>query len=341
MNIQPILFEQILRGDLQPWREANKHDEKFVPILGAIKQTEPEFQVLYTLEFYRYFNAKSRYYHKLITNEANNFCNQIIEQIGSDDDLRIIKYKLGEILKKKLPTLLRDTAKLIKANDYALIYINPHKSTFDSDTDHKSDAYVLQLLKVALVKVYLEIQEVFKEYATDFYMELEDLYLQYLNESIPEDSFLKTAPQVITIEPIKVVEKPNTSRKVSKSKAITFTYKQLATNPDALKNLLDSLKLNSLVDEKTTIYDLKKIFSGGENYNPIIWTGNVSDLYYFVVLIHNEFETVENVNPYHWQVTCNCFIKPDGSNFETTQLKSQKTPKQNAEMIKKVASQLN
>ncbi|MBN1117958.1 MAG: hypothetical protein JXA77_12170 [Bacteroidales bacterium] len=52
-----------------------------------------------------------------------------------------------------------------------------------------------------------------------------------------------------------------------------------------------------MVDEKTTIYDLKKIFSGGENCNPIIWTGNVSDLYYYLVQIHNEFETVENVNP--------------------------------------------
>ncbi|MBN1117961.1 MAG: hypothetical protein JXA77_12185 [Bacteroidales bacterium] len=38
-------------------REANKHDEKFVPILGAIKQTVPEFQVLYSIDFYRYFNV--------------------------------------------------------------------------------------------------------------------------------------------------------------------------------------------------------------------------------------------------------------------------------------------
>ncbi|NLF42707.1 MAG: hypothetical protein GX587_08430 [Bacteroidales bacterium] len=86
---------------------------------------------------------------------------------------------------------------------------------------------------------------------------------------------------------------------------------------------------------------MKKIFTDDKNFKPLVWTGNISDLYYFIILIHNEFQTVESIKPYHWQVTCNCFIKPDGTSFEPTQLKSQKLPKQNAEMIKKVSSLLN
>lgn len=341
MNNQPLTFEAILRGELQPWRESNKLDEKFAPVLNEIATITPDFKPLFEIDFYRYFNARTRYYHKLVINEANNYCNQIISQIGSDSDLRLIKYRLSDTLKKKLPTLLRDVAKLIIARNYDLSFINPHKSTFNTDTDHKTETFIIQLLKVALVKVYLEIQEVFKSHLNDSIMELEDLYLQFLSEPIPEHTFLKPVYQIIDNEPDVVKEAQIIIPKTGKSKAKSFIYKHLTKNSDAFKDLLDSLKLNNLVDKKTSIYDLKKIFSGEENFNPVTWTGNISDLYYFIVLLHNQNKTIENVNPYHWQITCNCFIKPDGSSFEVSNLKSQKKPKQNAEMIEKVASLLN
>src|ERR1035437_955511 len=98
---------------------------------------------------------------------------------------------LGDTLKKKLKTFLKDVGKLIKANDYKLKYINPYKSGFVVDTDHKADTYIIQLLKTAVIKVYLEIQEKFKSYLSDDYMEIEVLYLHYLSEPIPEQTFLK------------------------------------------------------------------------------------------------------------------------------------------------------
>lgn len=100
---------------------------------------------------------KKRSYHKLILHEVTDYCNRVIELIRGEDDLRVIRYLLSDTLMKKQRTLLRDVGKLIKANDYDLKYINPYKSDFDIDTDHKSDTYVIQLLKTALIYFYLEV----------------------------------------------------------------------------------------------------------------------------------------------------------------------------------------
>ena len=158
---------------------------------------------------------------------------------------------------------------------------------------------------------------------------------------VSQSRYLKCTTQPIELQQTKPKDNQHIELKTTNTNNKSFTYNNLHKNPDALKDLLNSLKHHCLVDEKTTIYDLKRIFSGDDTIKPIIWTGNVSDLYYFIVLIHNEYKTVKNISPYHWQATANCFIKSNGSTFDTTQLKTQKKPKQNAHIIEKVASLLN
>lgn len=198
---QSLLFERILRGDLRPWLEYNKSDERFVRLAEDIKTINADFQPMFEIKFHRCFNQKTKYYHKLILNEVTDYCNRIIELIRGVDDLRVIRYLLSDTLLTKLKTLLKDVGKLIKSCDYDLKYIDPYKPDFGLNTDHKSDTYVIQLLKTALVYFYLEVQEVFKTYIKeDEYMEPEDLYQQALSESIPEQTFLKRRMQIVVAE---------------------------------------------------------------------------------------------------------------------------------------------
>lgn len=134
VNDQPIL-DQIIRGELRPCLENNKHNEKFTHKIINLNPSILGFKPQYKIDFYRYFNRKTKYYYKLITDEANNYCDRIIEMIVSDNDIRTIKYLLDDTLNKKLRTLLIDVAKLIKSNDYELNYIDPNKSDFDPDRD--------------------------------------------------------------------------------------------------------------------------------------------------------------------------------------------------------------
>ena len=335
MNNQPLVFDRIIHGNLRPWLDTNKHDEKFTQIIRDLKPIEQGFQPLYEIDFYRCFNCKTKYYHKLIINEADNYCNRVIELIRSDDDLRIVKYLLGNTLKKKLKTFLKDVGKLIKANDYDLKYINPYKSGFDVDTDHKADTYIIQLLKTAPIKVYLEIQEVFKSYITDEeYMEVEDLYLQVLSEPIPEQTFLKrqTIIEIVPVEVRSVVHKIDEG---SISNVKSFKYNKLATNPDALNDLWDSLKLNLLIDVKTTVNDFKKVFSGKEITNPIRWTGNQSEFYWFIHLIYIKYKLVEDRKQQQWKIAGQCFIQTDGTPFDVSKLRKMKSPNLTSRLIEK------
>ena len=172
MNNQPFIFERIIRGNLRPWLENNRLEDKFTTTIGDLKLIEPQFQPLYAIDFYLFFNSQTRYYHKLIINEANNYCNNVIELINLDSDTRTIEYLLYDTLRKKLRTLLKYNAKLIKANDWDLKYINPYQSSFDNELDHKTNTFIYQLLKTATIKVYLEIQEIFKSFInSDDYIE--------------------------------------------------------------------------------------------------------------------------------------------------------------------------
>ena len=329
------IFDDILYKNLSPWHDCNKPDDKFIPLISSLKTIDPVFQQTFEIDFIRHFNNKTHYYHKLIVNEAINYCNQIISLINTDDDIRVKKYWL-DVICKKLKSDLKFAGQLIKENDYSLLNINPHNNIYSVDSDHKTDTYVIQLLKTAFIKVYLEIQEVFKIYLPDSLLAIEDFYTQLLFEPIPDNKYISTASKVIHIEPEKQtktkIEKPGPAPTITS----TFRYKNLAKNTDALKDLCDSLKRYDLIDKKTVLSDLKKLFSGGELNKPVIWTGQVSDLYYFVVLIHNKEKYVENLHQQHWKVTCNCFIKSDGSAFDQSNLKSQKKPKINAAMIEKV-----
>jgi hypothetical protein len=200
MDNEPTLFDNILYNNLRPWLSSNNPDEKFAPLLSEIKTIYPESQFLYEIDFHRPFNHKTKYYNKLIINEANSYCNKIINLVNEDKNIKIQKYWINDTLNKKMQTRLKDIGKIIKDKDYQLIYINPRKTSFNIDSEHKTNTYIIQLLKQALVKVYLEIQEAFKSLlANDPEIE-DDLYTQFLFESIPEHSFLKEAPKVITIE---------------------------------------------------------------------------------------------------------------------------------------------
>jgi|GEM_PF-726004 len=341
MNKQSLLFERILRGDLRPWLEGNKLDEKFAGLTAGVKMISPNFQPLYDIEFDRCFNQKTKYYNKLIVSEANGYCNRIIDLIRGEDDLRIIQYLLSNILKKKLRTLLMDVGKLIRANDYDIKYINPYKSDFGIDTDHKSETFIIQLLKTALIKVYLEIQEAFKTYVQqEEYLETEDLFLQGLSEAIPEQTFLKKRIQLaannIEVKTI-VIHAPAAEELV----LCSFTYHQFIKKGENLIDLRDNLIKNRFIDKNTSFREFKRIFSGKEVLKPVRWTGNESEFYYFVYLIYTKYKLVKDLKQNQWKVACRCFVKEDGTSFDRGKVKNLKRPQTGGLIEKAVALLIN
>lgn len=323
------ILDDILYHGLRPWLEHNTLDEKFASKLTEVKEQTPAFTFQYEIHFERPFNHKTKYYNKLIRNETIQTINQLHELIAEDDNESLVKYWLNDTLEKKLKTRLRDIGKLIKEQDYALSYINPKKTAFDIDQSHKANTFIIQLLKLAYMQVYMELQEVFKSHIEDLLI-VDDFYTQLLFEPVPDQLPIKKI-KILEVQP---EPEPSVAQEPEGSYGThSFTYKQYHTSPDKLKDLCDSLKKNGFIDQNTTVPNFKKVFSGQEITNPVHWTGTLSDLYYFIKLIHNDFELVENLKQEHWKVTSKCFVQRDGTPFDSTKFRGQKRPASNGDLL--------
>ncbi len=238
MDNKLTLFDQILYGNLIPSLDNNKPDEKFVSMISQIETVYPSFQNLHEFNFHRPFNNKTQYYHKLITNGATAYCNQIFDLINADDNFRLQKYWYNDTLKKKLISRLETIGKMLKEKQYDIDFINPRKTSFEIDTEHKTETYIIHLVKVALIKMYLEIQEAFKHLTTEDLFIEDDLYTRFIKENIPDKSFLVEAKKIDIMQNDQISPRGSKTPEFkqiladfrSESKGIP-SYKNLIKNP--------------------------------------------------------------------------------------------------------------
>lgn len=326
------LDEILYRGE-RPWLEHNSNDAKFASLHSVLKLEVPEFLFKYEIQFERPFDHKTKYYYKYILNETRKHCQRIHTLISGDNNPKVIKYWLNDTLNKKLKTKLRDVGKLIKRKDFSLTYIDPRKLAHN-DQSHRSNTFIIQLLKTSLIHIYLEIQDAFTEHIEDKLI-TEDFFIQLLDEPIPDKTYIKEIRTIEIVAPTK-----NASESKKKESGFSFTYKQFNKSQAKLSDLFNGMKKNNLIAKDTSITNFKKIFSGNEISNPVIWTGNASELYYFVKLLHNDYELVNNLNQQQWKVTCKCFLSDKSEPFNPDKLKSLKIPKATAKHIEVLASLL-
>lgn len=337
MNNQTKILDDILNQGLRPWLEKNSLDDKFAPKLRSLKDTSTDYPFRYEINFLRPFDNKTKYYSKLILNTVKSDVERLYNLISEDDAENLIRYWLDDTLNKRLKTRLKDIGKLIKEKDFQLVYIDPKKASIELDQAHKANTYIIQLLKLAYMQLYLEIQDAFSNWIDDKLV-IEDFYTQLLLEPVPNEQFLT---EIQTIE-IEATEKP--VRKQTPPPAVnsfhSFTYKQINTNPEKVSDLCSSLKFNNLISQDTTVPNFKRVFTNSEIKTPVVWTGTISELFYFIKLIHNDLQLVENLKQKQWKVTCQCFVDAEGNPFDRSKFRSQKKPKLTAAKIEKSVSNL-
>jgi hypothetical protein len=208
MNNKFKKLNDILNINLRPWLDINKSDKKFINITKDFSPIDYDFQNLYQIDFFPSFNDKTKYYYKLINYEAIGYCNEIYNLINKNDDLKYQKFLLNDTLNKKLKTKLSEIAKLINERKYNNIdSIDPYKTSPLIDEDLKTETYIIQLLKITLVKIYLEIQNLFPFINKDDILFENDFYSTFFSEPIPNKSFLKKVPKIIIIPSNEIIPK--------------------------------------------------------------------------------------------------------------------------------------
>lgn len=307
-----VILDEIIYKGLRPWLEANNPDEKFASMISGVKEIVPTFQPKFQVNFERPFNNKTKYYSKFILAEKLKAINDLLDALHEDENPQLIKYRLNDTLNKKLKTKIKDIGKIIKDQQFEPSYIDPKKTTFDVDQEHKINTFVFQLLKISLIHMYLEIQEVFKSWVQDELV-LEDFYTQLLFEQIPV-SFQIIKMQTIDVTPT-TQDEPKT-KIVEEISLKSFTYIYYHKKSDNLTDLCDSLKKSGFIHKDTTTVNFKKVFSGKEINTPVVWTGNPTEFSYFIKLLHNTHKLVADLKQEQWKVAIDCFIMKDGTKFK-------------------------
>lgn len=337
MKKQSNILNDILNKELRPWLNQNSNDEVFASKFRSLKKYNSEHQLQYEIDFHRPFNHKTKYYSRLIFNTIKSEFDRIYRTIDEDRNENLILYHLNDILSKRLKTQLKDIGNLLKQKDYELTYINPKKASYQIDQQHKTNTYIMQLLKISLMHLYLEIQEAFIDWINDDLI-VEDFYTQFLNEPIPDKLPIHKI-QILEIQP-EPIKKSKSKKSDTSIQFNSFLYKQFNTNPDKINDLWDSLKLNNFICPDTPLPTFKKIFSGTEINTPVKWTGNISELFYFVKSIHNDFKLVEDMKQKQWQVTCICFVDENSEPFDRSKFRSLKRPNLTGNKIDKAVNLL-
>lgn len=183
------------------------------------------------------------------------------------------------------------------------------------------------------------IDEIFEEYHFDFWdysQIVQDALVQFSFEN-PETSklFIQMNQALINmyitgpaagILPMIPSEIIATQIHGNTGTIISYTYKFNNKNFEAVADLYDNLVKHKFIFSNTNKKDFRKIFENQSPQNPIIWTGNISELYFFVKLLHIEYKLIESLGKKIWNVTDQIFLNAQGKPFGKQRFRSLKKP---------------
>lgn len=183
------LYHNILLID-RPWLSAYT-DQKYQQLLPTVSKENYAQQPLYELSFPRALTPKRKYYHALIDNEARRYINIIHSLIRNAGNENEKKYWIHNTLTKKLKDQFSEVAKAISKNEFYFSSLDDRSKS----PSEKDSAYIVQLLKYELIRIYLEVQNNYPEYLKEEPVtEAELLTIYFHNEEIAAKSFIISAP---------------------------------------------------------------------------------------------------------------------------------------------------
>ena len=193
-NLKEFLF-----GSQRPWLPENSIEVKFQSMLLEIRESEIKQNLNYELKFLRHINYKTQFYFRSIENQKLQILEKLIPEIINEQNPQVSKFLFNSLLTKQLQTFIRDIGKVIKEKNFDLDYLNPKKNTFDIDSHHKSNTFIIQYLKFSAIHIYLELQTHFQISPFEELIE-DDFYTRLLFEPIPDSSFISKITRIQLVE---------------------------------------------------------------------------------------------------------------------------------------------
>lgn len=206
MNNALEIYHNLLLID-RPWLSTTT-DHKYQQLLQTVSKENYAQQPLYELSFPKALTPKRKYFFALIDNEARRYINTIHTLMKNASTENEKKYWIHNTLAKKIKDKFTETERAIITNQFFFPVISDREQT----PKQKDNAYVIQLLKFELIRIYLEIQNNFSAYLKeDSLTEADILSIYFQSEDAPDKSFIIPAPDYklpksttyISVQPVK------------------------------------------------------------------------------------------------------------------------------------------
>ena len=192
------IFNSILHLHLRPWK-VTYTEQKFQQLLHSLPKENYHHQPLYEVSFPKPLSEKTKYYHAVINNEATTYLNTLHQVITNSSNNNEKKFHIHTALSKRLKAKLEDTERVISSSQLFFSVLEGH------DKQQRDNAWIIQYLKYQLIRLYLEIQNLYPEFLNDDPLTEEDIHSKYFTETV--QSLIKTAPELGL--PKSTIQKPS------------------------------------------------------------------------------------------------------------------------------------
>jgi hypothetical protein len=178
-------FNAILNLDLRPWM-VNYSQQKYQQLSKELQKESYQHQPLYDVAFIKAVNEKRKYYRVLIENAAIKFLNHLHHEIETALITQEKTHWVTSTLEKKLKPKFTEVRNIIEKKNYVLT------STVSITND---DTYIIQFLKYELIRLYLEVQDSYKDQIEDELTE-EDILVNFFFHAPFDKPFITAATRV-------------------------------------------------------------------------------------------------------------------------------------------------
>jgi hypothetical protein len=255
------LFQSILTGKHRPWRKNDHSIDKYKELLSTIQLDALHFQPQYELDFFPPHTPKCKYFHGLISNEANRYFNLLHDLINEAEEVEEKEYWTKLTLETKIPMLFKQIQKVIEERHFVLTDLDPEGANKLKNLAISEPAYTIFLLKTSLVWLFLEIQEIHKQNQNR--KSESEVYLEFFSEAIPKCNLIKVAPEIVlpakerkAVEPGESAFKP-IKGEVPGTRELTVNY-SFINNPEKFAEIESKLHQYGFIDSDSIFIKNKK-----------------------------------------------------------------------------------
>lgn len=215
----------------------NISEREFNFLNSELKELPKADNAVFKVNFKRPLNSKKEYYFKLISNDTETELAALKSEFPTDAGEPESKYRYTRQF-NKYDKYLKDIAAYIK------------KQSISNDLGNDTD-YIINYLKVAAIRLYIELQEQYGQFSETGLFSIQEIAEKYFSDTDFDTSvFVK-----LEVDKKEVVKKP--SKPKSKQKT-SFGY--LKDDSEWLSKILSRLQLSiDLLDAKTDVKDLHNL----------------------------------------------------------------------------------